>query len=78
MKPRYRVIVYCSGCGFKLYEDDSEGTVKFSGPALITRVYKMHGGECPVCGRKLSRKPLGVKFTRLKEYADSGGWFVGG
>jgi len=24
MEPRYRVIVYCSGCGFKLYEDSSK------------------------------------------------------
>ena len=78
MRPKYKVIVYCSGCGFKLYEDDSESTVKFGGPTLITRVYEMHGGECPVCGRKLSRKPLGVRFLRLKEYMDEGGWFVGG
>ncbi|MCC5990290.1 MAG: hypothetical protein LM558_02095 [Thermosphaera sp.] len=77
MRPKYKVVVYCSGCGFKLYEDSDESTVKFGGPALITRVYKMHGCECPVCGRKLSKKPLGVRFTRLKEYVD-GGWFVGG
>jgi hypothetical protein len=78
MKPRYKVIVYCAGCGFKLYEDDSESTVKFSGPALITRVYELHGGMCPVCGRRLSGKPLGVKFTSLEEYAGDRGWFVDG
>jgi hypothetical protein len=75
--PKYKVIVYCSDCGFKLYEDSDENVVKFGGSASITRVYVVNGGECPVCGRKLSRKPLGIKFRRLKEYVD-GGWFVDG
>jgi hypothetical protein len=77
LEPRYRVIVYCSGCGFKLYED-SGSTVKFAGPVSATRVYELHGGVCPVCGRRLSRKPLDVKFTSLEEYAGDRGWFVDG
>jgi len=77
LRPKYKVIVYCSGCGFKLYEDSDESTVKFGGPVSVTKVYEVHGGECPVCGRKLSRKPLKVEFRQLKEYSDEG-WFVGG
>jgi hypothetical protein len=75
--PKYKVIVYCAGCGFKLYEDSDESVVKFNGSVLVTRVYVINGGECPVCGRKLSRKPLGIKFRRLKEYVDEG-WIVNG
>ena len=73
MKPKYKVVVYCSGCGFRLYEDNDGSTVKFNGIVSAAKVYEIHGGTCPVCGRKLSRKPLEVKFVQMKEYVDDGG-----
>ena len=77
MRPRYKVIVYCSGCGFKLYEDDDGSTVKYSGLVSTARIHELHGGKCPVCGRELSRKPAKITFKTLKEHKDEG-WSAGG
>jgi hypothetical protein len=67
VKPRYKAVAYCPGCGFKLYvvvycpgcEDDSEDAVvvlnKHAGPQLspVASVFVEKLRACPKCGRRL-------------------------
>ena len=66
----------CSGCSAKLYwyviGDGPHGNRnKFNGPPTPERAlsgYDSH--ECPVCGRRLSLKPLKMDIMTVKEFHD--------
>mgnify|MGYP001770622582 CR=1 FL=1 len=66
------IVVVCRNCGFKLYWyaiGDSSNRSKFSGPPTPSKAISGYdGGSCPLCGRKLSRKPSKLIFLTQKEF----------
>jgi len=66
------IAVVCRNCGFKLYWyaiGDSGNRSKFSGPPTPSKAISGYdGGSCPLCGRKLSRKPSKILFMTQREF----------
>ncbi len=65
----------CSGCSARLYwyviGDGPHGNRnKFSGPPTPERALSGYGGECPVCGRRLSLRPLRIEIHTVQEFND--------
>jgi len=69
----YKIIAYCTKCGFKLFEASND-MVSYNGPPLLSRVIHLHGGKCPYCGKPLQpQTPIIMTLEEFeKRYVDLG------
>ena len=70
----YKIIAYCTKCGFKLCEVSDDLMAKYNGPPLISRVIEIHGGKCPFCGKLLKpQTPIVMILDEFnRKYVDLG------
>ncbi|MEM1686227.1 MAG: hypothetical protein QXO93_00820 [Acidilobaceae archaeon] len=66
------IVVICRSCGFKLYWyaiGDSSNRNKFNGPPTPSKAISGYDeSRCPLCGRRLSRKPTRLVFMSQREF----------
>ncbi|ADL19527.1 hypothetical protein ASAC_1122 [Acidilobus saccharovorans 345-15] len=69
-----RIIIRCHNCGTILYRyaiGDKSDRNKFNGPPLPKKALSgFDGMTCPVCGARLSPKPVSIRFHSMEEFGN--------
>jgi DNA-directed RNA polymerase subunit RPC12/RpoP len=67
-----RIIIRCHKCGAILYNyaiGDKNDRNKFNGPPLPKKALSgFDGMRCPMCGTRLSQKPISIRFHTKEEF----------
>ncbi|MEB3852172.1 MAG: hypothetical protein LRS49_06315 [Desulfurococcales archaeon] len=66
-----RILVVCERCGFKYHVyalGDPGNRAKYSGPPTIDQALSGHGGACPRCGYRPSRRPVRIEIMSRAEF----------
>ncbi|MGC9111954.1 hypothetical protein [Acidilobus sp.] len=69
-----RIIIRCHKCGAILYKyaiGDKSDRNKFNGPPLPKKALSgFDGMTCPMCGARLSLRPVSIRFHSMEEFGN--------